>query len=1438
MRLMPSGSTPRRFALLALLPFTAPAAEFGSLKVTQLANTNQNLASATPGLSISHGLGGSNGASIKETANRGDYELSFGNIHDVSGGVLISSIAQLSRDDSGAGGPAPGEFFATSSLGINSTMNNFWIAIHWAEVGNNLEANYDVSYVYLPYDEFPGGVASNESNNSALNLFTGTPGLGNHFTDPAETSGEYSLDLSSVDPAASQNGILLVTGGKNEDNYALSQANSDGTFTLYCHDNGSNGRSYENDGVGFSYLATSAIGTHGLVALGRINGDASTDVSAGSFTVTKGPKGQWFLSIPDHSDQTGTLVVSPEGGDTNNIDNILATAWDADESRWVIESRDLNGIPPQIPALQDMSRNAEDVFSFAFFSAGVEAPEITANSPVDGEIKVSVDAPLSVTVDDDANEELEVVFYGRRVAAADPVGEFSVIALPDTQFYSENKGGSLAAIFSAQTDWIVAERDARHIGFVMHLGDLTQHGDNPSTAAEEWANASDAMYRLEDPLTTLSAEGIPYIVAVGNHDQTPIGNADGTTTNFNTFFGVHPQTGVNHFADKSYYGDTSEPGSADNHYTLFTAGGIDFIVISLEYDTTADAEDLAWADALLKAHPTRRGIIITHYLVRSGFPAPFGPQGAAIYEELKDNKNLIFMHGGHIHGEGLRSDTYDDHTIHSMLADYQGRSNGGDGWLRILRFRPTLNRVEMQTYSPVLDQYETDSDSQFSIDVDLSSGMGPFTEISRTTVAPGNAIATWSGLESGTRYEWYATVGNGSRESRTETRSFITDGVLFAPNVELSSPANGATQAAPANFQIEANANDLDGSVSRVDFFSGTQLLGSDTTEPYTFTWTGVETGSYTVIAKAIDNDGEISSSTPIFVQVVTEPSPPDVSTTSSALINPNWVVYQTSPVPRGFDNPGTNLGDIALKINGTSVAFHTGIIAATNWENPGNIDVDSIDNLCLPYSSESGTAYVNVRDNTNPNASDANPTSSEESAGTAVAYFPYPAGWIGASVSGDAEINSGNLPTGVGIRRIGDGLYSISGLALTGNLLAFPNGNSGNDGDNTLSVRTGNGHWMIETRDNSSSPQNGSFSFVYVPASTPSIASGLIESTGNVIPLNTATEALGVSVTKSSDYFELTIGNGAQMNPTTCALFLVGDSSDSLAAADNVISYSSSGNSFRIFSQDLPNLTGNFQAIDLRFLAIPFDISIASDPELTLISGDPSSCEYGENTTLGFTVTRSGATSSPLTVFYTVSGTATQGADFTTLSGSLEIPAGQESAMITVTALADQLTEGTESVTLSLFPGTSYHLGTPNSATGMIDDRPYQEFLYAEGLASPEADDDSDGLANILEYYMGSAAGDATEKAVVRAIQNSDGTFHATFPHSKSATDLDAHVEWSLNLEQWHRSGQSDGHHTGEIQYSVTSAANEDPETIKAVLTLSGAPPTPSVFLRLFVEP
>src|SRR4029453_10356048 len=83
----------------------------------------------------------------------------------------------------------------------------------------------------------------------------------------------------------------------------------------------------------------------------------------------------------------------------------------------------------------------------------------------------------------------------------------------------------------------------------------------------------------------------------------------------------------------------------------------------------------------------------------------------------------------------------------------------------------------------------------------------------------------------------------------------------------------------------------------------------------------------------------------------------------------------------------------------------------------------------------------------------------------------------------------------------------------------------------------------------------------------------------------------------------------------------------------------------------------------------------------------------------------RTGSTAAALTVNYTIGGTATNGTDYTTIPTSVMIPAGWAPAPITVTPIDDTLSEGNETVTLTLSSSASYTVGSPGAATVTIAD-------------------------------------------------------------------------------------------------------------------------------------
>src|SRR6266540_2727699 len=158
----------------------------------------------------------------------------------------------------------------------------------------------------------------------------------------------------------------------------------------------------------------------------------------------------------------------------------------------------------------------------------------------------------------------------------------------------------------------------------------------------------------------------------------------GTTTFFNKYFGSA------RFKRRSYYGGYFGTNN-DNSYELFSAGNIDFLVISFEYDPsttnfTRIGGALDWGENLIKNHPNHNVIVLSHYVLKAD--GSFSVQGRNIYQRFKVYPNFKFISGAHVvdSAEAMRKDTYNGNTVYTVLSNYQGRENGGNGRLRIYEF--------------------------------------------------------------------------------------------------------------------------------------------------------------------------------------------------------------------------------------------------------------------------------------------------------------------------------------------------------------------------------------------------------------------------------------------------------------------------------------------------------------------------------------------------------------------------------------------------------------------------------------------------------------------------------------------------------------------------------------------------------------------------------
>jgi MYXO-CTERM domain-containing protein len=302
-------------------------------------------------------------------------------------------------------------------------------------------------------------------------------------------------------------------------------------------------------------------------------------------------------------------------------------------------------------------------------------------------------------------------------AAAEP---FTIVVLPDTQTEMTNIPQEK---FPAMMSWVVDNRTEKNIQFVVHVGDVVNWDTPNSTPPHFMYVNADAGFDLLDSV------GLPYAIALGNHDTAAVGgtNPDGTpcycggsaapgdvhanlrnTDTYNLFF---PPS---RFASCK---DRFEAGKMDNAYHTFSAGGLDWLVINTELDPRQGAVD--WFNGVVAAHPNHNVIYVTHSFL-SGSATVMGGCGygdlipSEVWDQLlKVHANMRFVLSGHVSSSARRETPGDQgNTVYQMLTDWQSE---GNGWLRTLEIDTDAKTVKAQTYSPYLDQHKTGPDDAFTL---------------------------------------------------------------------------------------------------------------------------------------------------------------------------------------------------------------------------------------------------------------------------------------------------------------------------------------------------------------------------------------------------------------------------------------------------------------------------------------------------------------------------------------------------------------------------------------------------------------------------------------------------------------------------------------------------------------------------------------------------
>ena len=392
-------------------------------------------------------------------------------------------------------------------------------------------------------------------------------------------------------------------------------------------------------------------------------------------------------------------------------------------------------------------------------------------------------------------------------------GEFTIAALPDTQFYSR----SYPQIFTAETQWIADHAQEYNIHLVVGLGDIVDAGGE----GYQWQNA-DLAYRVLDGK-------VPYMAAIGNHDydaNNPSGRTS-ATRNFNAYFG--PQR----YAGKSWYKGQYPAGSNENFYALFTFGGKQYLILVLEVFPRNSA--LSWAAAVMKNHPGVDTIVVTHAYTYadstrmdrcdSNSAGSFGVSqdndGEQMWEKFASKySNITMVLNGHVvqgDGTGRRTDLgIYGNLVNQMLSDYQSWPNGGNGYFRLITVKPALSQVVVKTYSPYLNQWLADSHNQFVLPY-KNTALTPGTGSISGKVKNSSTCAAVSG----------AVVSNGYGSVITDTNGMYSLPAAGPSAYKLTVTQAGSTSVTQPVSVVPGHQTPGKVFLAKAGVFSGTVTLNS-----------------------------------------------------------------------------------------------------------------------------------------------------------------------------------------------------------------------------------------------------------------------------------------------------------------------------------------------------------------------------------------------------------------------------------------------------------------------------------------------------------------------------------------------------------------------------------------------------------------------------------
>lgn len=440
--------------------------------------------------------------------------------------------------------------------------------------------------------------------------------------------------------------------------------------------------------------------------------------------------------------------------------------------------------------------------------------------------------------DSAANEEIEESSVWIENGAEQlKLGDYSFAILGDTQMMlsmaKDANGNSLYSpdydytsnVFYKNTQWLIANKDNLNLQFVMHVGDISDSGNTSNKITASLGSAYTYKYEQEfayaiDWMNSLREAEIPYAMARGNHETVELyekyytaeANKQYVTSDVTTTAEDGTETTVT-----AMYSSSSMRNVA---YTL-NVGNQKYLIVVIDYEPTND--ELAWANAVVAAHPTHRTIILTHKYMKGTnaryTSADIGTNyGESIWNNLvSQHANIVMLVSGHASSTsvGRRVDTGVNGNkvlqlmVDESLIEYSGTRQ--TGVMALLGFENGGNTVHFNFYSPSEDKLYR-ADNQFTVELDSSffndADEKDVTEYAKQEDLPLDAMPNFGA------YYAYGTTNGYQTGSNTNTcSSFSRSGFTLRTGhllaVKLHMSADGIFYFDPASYLNGRNTSTL-----------------------------------------------------------------------------------------------------------------------------------------------------------------------------------------------------------------------------------------------------------------------------------------------------------------------------------------------------------------------------------------------------------------------------------------------------------------------------------------------------------------------------------------------------------------------------------------------------------------------------------------------------